>query len=127
MVHNYIVKRRQKHPLHFTLLDPGKMGPDNLVELATQTAEAGTDGFMIGGSTVMGAGVSNTQTIPAQLEFSLHAKGYANVRVVNAGIGGFYSMWESQYLLTELLYYQPDLVIVFNGFTSSKSIRNHKK
>ena len=51
MVHNYIVKSRQKHPLHFTLLDPGKMGPDNLVELATQTAEAGTDGFMIGGST----------------------------------------------------------------------------
>ena len=51
MVHNYIVKRRQKHPLHFTLLDPGKMEPDDLVGLATQTAEAGTDGFMIGGST----------------------------------------------------------------------------
>ena len=51
MVHNYIVERRQKHPLHFTLLDPGKMGPDDLVRLATQTSEAGTDGFMIGGST----------------------------------------------------------------------------
>ena len=51
MVHNYIVERRQKHPLHFTLLDPGKMGPDDLVGLATQTAEAGTDAFMIGGST----------------------------------------------------------------------------
>ena len=51
MIHDYIVKNRQKHPLHFTLLDPGKMGPDNIVELATQTAEAGTDGFMIGGST----------------------------------------------------------------------------
>jgi len=51
MVHNYIVERRQKHPLHFTLLDPGKMNPDDLVGLATQTAEAGTDGFMIGGST----------------------------------------------------------------------------
>jgi len=51
MVHNYIVKNRQKHPLHFTLLDPGKMPPDSLVELAKYTAEAGTDGFMIGGST----------------------------------------------------------------------------
>jgi len=51
MVHNYIVESRQKHPLHFTLLDPGKMKPDDLVGLATQTAEAGTDGFMIGGST----------------------------------------------------------------------------
>tara|TARA_B100000029_G_scaffold411389_1_gene413734 strand:+ start:510 stop:1247 length:738 start_codon:yes stop_codon:yes gene_type:complete len=51
MVHNYIVENRQKHPLHFTLLDPGKMNSDDLVALATQTAEAGTDGFMIGGST----------------------------------------------------------------------------
>ena len=51
MVHNYIVERRQKHPLHFTLLDPGKMGSDDLVALAIQTAEARTDGFMIGGST----------------------------------------------------------------------------
>ena len=51
MVHNYILKRRKKHPLHFTLLDPGKMGSDNLVSLATRTAEAGTDGFLVGGST----------------------------------------------------------------------------
>ena len=56
MVHNYIVERRQKHPLHFTLLDPGKMGPDDLVGLATQTAEAGTDAFMIGGSTDLSLG-----------------------------------------------------------------------
>ena len=51
MVHNYILKRRKKHPLHFTLLDPGKMGSEDLVTLAKQTAEAGTDGFLVGGST----------------------------------------------------------------------------
>ena len=51
MVHNYILKNREKHPLHFTLLDPGKMGSDDLVTLATQTARAGTDGFLVGGST----------------------------------------------------------------------------
>ena len=45
------MKRREHHPIHFTLLDPGKMGPDELVELATQTAHVGTDGFMVGGST----------------------------------------------------------------------------
>lgn len=45
------MKRREKHPLHFTLLDPGKMGSEELVELATQTAVVGTDGFMVGGST----------------------------------------------------------------------------
>ena len=51
MVHNYILKNREKHPLHFTLLDPGKMGSEDLVSLATRTAEAGTDGFLVGGST----------------------------------------------------------------------------
>ena len=51
MVHNYILKNREKHPLHFTLLDPGKMGSNDLVTLAMQTARAGTDGFLVGGST----------------------------------------------------------------------------
>jgi phosphoglycerol geranylgeranyltransferase len=51
MVHNYILKSRKKHPLHFTLLDPGKMGSEDLVNLAKQTAEVGTDGFLVGGST----------------------------------------------------------------------------
>ena len=51
MIHQYIIETRQKHPLHFTLLDPGKMNADDLVGLAKQTAEAGTDGFLIGGST----------------------------------------------------------------------------
>ena len=51
MIHQYIIDKRQNHPLHFTLLDPGKMNPDDLVGLAKQTAEAGTDGFLIGGST----------------------------------------------------------------------------
>lgn len=50
-VHDYIVKRRREHPLHFTLLDPGKMDSDQLVELAIKTADAGTDGFLVGGST----------------------------------------------------------------------------
>ena len=40
MIHQYIIDTRQKHPLHFTLLDPGKMNPDDLVGLAKQTAEA---------------------------------------------------------------------------------------
>ena len=51
MVHKYLVSKREKHPLHFTLLDPGKMDSDELVDLARQTAEAGTDCFLIGGST----------------------------------------------------------------------------
>ena len=47
----YISSRREARPLHFTLLDPGKTSADDLITLAKQTAEAGTDGFMVGGST----------------------------------------------------------------------------
>ena len=50
-VQDYIASRRNERPLHFTLLDPGKTSAEDLITLATQTAEAGTDGFMVGGST----------------------------------------------------------------------------
>jgi phosphoglycerol geranylgeranyltransferase len=51
MIHDYIIKKRKELPLHFTLLDPGKSSPEELINLATQTAAAGTDGFLVGGST----------------------------------------------------------------------------
>ena len=50
-VQEYISSRRKEHPLHLTLLDPGKTSTDDLITLAKQSAEAGTDGFMVGGST----------------------------------------------------------------------------
>ena len=43
-VQEYISSRREERPLHFTLLDPGKTSSDDLITLARQTAEAGTDG-----------------------------------------------------------------------------------
>ena len=51
MIHEYITNKRNEHPLHFTLLDPGKTSPEELINLAKQTADAGTDGFLVGGST----------------------------------------------------------------------------
>jgi len=51
MIHDYITNKRKEHPLHFTLLDPGKTSPEELIKLATQTAEVGTDCFLVGGST----------------------------------------------------------------------------
>ena len=50
-VEEYISSRREERPLHFTLLDPGKTSAEDLITLAKETAEAGTDGFMVGGST----------------------------------------------------------------------------
>ena len=50
-VQEYISSRREERPLHFNLLDPGKTSTEDLITLARQSAEAGTDGFMVGGST----------------------------------------------------------------------------
>ena len=50
-VHNYFSSTRKEHPLHLTLLDPGKMSPDDLSNIAQRADTAGTDGIMVGGST----------------------------------------------------------------------------
>jgi acyl-CoA thioesterase-1 len=42
----------------------------------------------LGASNTEGKGVGNSQAFPAQLEAMLHAKGYPNARVINAGISG---------------------------------------
>ena len=50
-VHSYFLNTRKKHPLHLTLLDPGKMDSENLSKIAKEADQAGTDGIMVGGST----------------------------------------------------------------------------
>ena len=50
-VHNYLSSVRKKHPLHLTLLDPGKMNSNVLSSMAKQADMAGTDGIIVGGST----------------------------------------------------------------------------
>ena len=50
-VHSYFSNTRKKHPLHLTLLDPGKMDSENLSKIAKEADQAGTDGIMVGGST----------------------------------------------------------------------------
>ena len=59
-VENYIRDILKTRKIHFTLIDPDEQSPEEALEIATQAIEGGTDGIMIGGSTVDGDDVDNT-------------------------------------------------------------------
>ncbi|WP_298521592.1 geranylgeranylglyceryl/heptaprenylglyceryl phosphate synthase [uncultured Methanobrevibacter sp.] len=59
-VENYIRDILKTRKIHFTLIDPDEQTPEQALEIATQAIEGGTDGIMIGGSTVNGDDVDNT-------------------------------------------------------------------
>ena len=59
-VENYIRDILKTRKLHFTLIDPDEQTPEEALDIATQAIEGGTDGIMIGGSTVNGDDVNNT-------------------------------------------------------------------
>ena len=66
----------------------------------------------LGGSAAFGFGARTDQeTIPYLLEQSL--KPY---RVLNAGVVGFHSGQELTYLVTELIDYEPAVVVAYDGF-----------
>lgn len=90
-----------------------------------------------GGSTVAGWGASNNQTTwPAVLERLLQASldearnsglltNYETVEVINAGVPGYNISQELTRFQTELIYMQPDLVIVFDGINEAWSFAGY--
>ena len=59
-IENYIRDILKTRKLHFTLIDPDEQSPEEALKIATEAVEGGTDGIMIGGSTVNGDDVDNT-------------------------------------------------------------------
>ena len=72
--------------------------------------------IVIGGSTVMGQGAfTPEENLPAQIE-KYCKKIQPSTEVINAGVGGYSSSQELLYLMSELVYYEPDIVIVYDGW-----------
>jgi lysophospholipase L1-like esterase len=67
---------------------------------------------VLGDSYTVGGQVPYEQTFPAVLEQDLRQAGYANVRVINAGVGGYTTFNERGLLAEDLAWLQPDLVVV---------------
>lgn len=67
---------------------------------------------VLGDSYTVGGQVPYEQTFPAVLEKQLHDAGYTNVRVINAGVGGYTEFNEAGLLKEDLARFQPDLVVL---------------
>jgi lysophospholipase L1-like esterase len=67
---------------------------------------------VLGDSYAVGGQVPYEQTFPAVLEQRLRATGHPNVRVINAGVGGYTTFNERGLLAEHLSWLQPDLVVV---------------
>lgn len=77
--------------------------------------------FILGGSTVAGHGVTEpSKSISAQTEKYLNSTKPKNINyhfeVINAGVAGYYSSMELAYLEFEILFYKPDMIIVFDSY-----------
>ena len=74
--------------------------------------------FVIGGSTIFGAGsTSDYTTISGYLEKKISAQfPKYNIEIINAGIPKAYSFTESNLIKNKLLEYNPDLLIIYDGW-----------
>lgn len=79
--------------------------------------------IVTGGSTVEGDGAETPlDNLPSKLFYALDAKlkgalpaGLDKLEVINAGVGAYGSAQEYLYLITDLLAYEPDLIISYGG------------
>ena len=73
--------------------------------------------IMVGGSTMAGAETTTDTTIPSIMQKMFDAEKLdRKVEVINAGIGGGNSSSEGRMIDNKLLYYQPDLIIIMDGW-----------
>ena len=73
--------------------------------------------FMVGGSTMFGAGASSDETtIPGILQKIFDSdSSIQKIEVINAGMNGGNSNSELNLIVEKLLWYKPDLIIIYDG------------
>lgn len=84
--------------------------------------------FVVGGSTAFGWGSTSDETTISgylQQDFdNTHLN--SKVQVINAGVGGTFSLVEAEYVKNKLLTYHPNMIIVYDGVndivTSSRAL-----
>jgi hypothetical protein len=85
---------------------------------------------ILGGSTVEGLGVMTPlDSLPAKLQVAFEAArreqsatGVPRVEVINAGVDGYASDDEYLYFLADLLRFQPDLVLSYDGWNDAEML-----
>tara|TARA_Y100000310_G_scaffold316772_1_gene368910 strand:+ start:414 stop:2609 length:2196 start_codon:yes stop_codon:yes gene_type:complete len=79
--------------------------------------------FMVGGSTLVGSGGSSDETtIPGILQKIFDSdSSVQKIEVINAGANGANAVTELNLILDKLLWYQPNLVIIYDGWNDLKA------
>jgi len=73
--------------------------------------------ILLGGSTLFGSGATSDEyTIPGTLQTIFLQNNFDSVEVINGGIGGASSIRELYYLKNYLLKFQPDMIIMYDGW-----------
>lgn len=109
-IDNIDLVENKKQRVNFSINSRGFRGP----EFSTQKTPGTIRIFCSGGSTTAGNWVDDDKTWPAFLEKFLREKGY-RVEVINAGVQGWYSYQELLRFQTEIINYQPDLILLNQG------------
>jgi|GEM_PF-6548757 len=74
---------------------------------------------ILGGSSVYGTGVTPFRTTPRALQTLCREQGISNVNVLNFGMSGYTSTNELILLFTYVMQFQPDLVIILDGWNDN--------
>ena len=115
LVHNsYWQIYPDQHYEHVNINSFGFRGPEISMEKPADTFRI----FVVGGSTTFGsAATSDDNTVPGYLQkkFDMIDLGL-NVEVINAGTVGAYSKTEAPFVKDVLFDFDPDLIIVFDGW-----------
>jgi len=78
--------------------------------------------FVLGGSTVFSVGVLDNQTVPFYLQQMYdETQVDSKVEVINAGLTAKFSLQESQLVKYRLIDFDPDLLIVYDGWNDLKN------
>ena len=79
--------------------------------------------FIVGGSTVFGAGATSDETtIPGYLQQLLNEKNFEfDIEVINSGIQGADSGTEANLIEGKLVKFSPDLIIIYDGWNDLRA------
>ena len=85
--------------------------------------------FLVGGSTTFGAGAtSDENTVPGFLQKKFNKSNLSfKVQVINTGIPGSHSLWETYYVKNSLVKFQPDLIVAYDGWNDAGGLALNAK
>jgi len=108
----------------FSINSDGFRGP----EITQKKPENTYRIIVVGGSAIFGVGVFNNETAPAFLQEMFDKEDLDfKVQVINAGIPGAGSEQETKYVKERLLEFNPDLLLVYDGYNDFGSAFSERK